>query len=157
MDICVITGDYLNGLHVPIHSTIDGLRKITKGIRTRYGFLGILGNHDTCNMVSPIEDLGIRMLINEDYRIKKDGDLIQFIGIDDVHYYYTDQAMYAMENVWAGFSIALVHSPELFDLAAEMGVDLYLCGHTHGGQVYLPGGTLVIKHLNRGKNFYSGH
>ena len=68
VDICVITGDYLNGLHVPIHSTIDSLRKITEGIRTRHGFLGILGNHDTCNMVSPMEDLGIRMLINENYR-----------------------------------------------------------------------------------------
>ena len=157
VDICVITGDYLDGLHVPIHSAIDGLKKITKGIKTRYGFLGILGNHDTCNMVSPMEDLGIRMLINEDYRINKDGESIQFIGIDDVHYYYTDQAMYTMENVGTDFSIALVHSPELFDLAAENGVDLYLCGHTHGGQVCLPGGTPVFKHLNHGKDFYSGH
>ncbi len=157
VDICVITGDYLNGLHVPIHTAIDGLRKITKGIRARHGFLGILGNHDTCNMVSSMEDLGIRMLINEDYRINKDEDSIQFIGVDDVHYYYTEQAMYAMENVGEEFSIALVHSPELFDLAAEMGVALYLCGHTHGGQVCLPGGTPVIKHLNRGKDFYSGH
>ncbi len=157
VDICVITGDYLNGLHVPIQSSIDSLRKITKGIRTRHGFLGILGNHDTCNMVSPMEDLGIQMLINEDYRINKDGESIQFIGVDDVHYYYTDQAMYTMEKVGTDFSIALVHSPELFDLAAEMGVSLYLCGHTHGGQVCLPGGTAIIKHLNRGKGFFNGH
>jgi predicted MPP superfamily phosphohydrolase len=157
VDICVITGDYLNGLHVPINNTIESLRKITKGIRTRYGFLGILGNHDTCHMVTPMEDLGIRMLINENYRIHKEGDYIQFIGTDDVHYYYTDQAMHAMENAVSDFSIALVHSPELFDMAAEMGVDLYLCGHTHGGQVCLPGGIPVIKHLNRGKDFYSGH
>jgi len=157
VDICVITGDYLNGLHVPINNTIESLRKITKGISTRYGFLGILGNHDTCHMVAPMENLGIRMLINENYRINKEGDSIQFIGTDDVHYYYTDQAMHAMENAVSDFSIALVHSPELFDMAAEMGVDLYLCGHTHGGQVCLPGGIPVIKHLNRGKDFYSGH
>ncbi len=157
VDICVITGDYLNGLHVPINNTIESLRKITKGIRTRHGFLGILGNHDTCHMVTPMEDLGIRMLINENYRIHKEGDYIQFIGTDDVHYYYTDQAMHAMENAVSDFSIALVHSPELFDMAAEMGVDLYLCGHTHGGQVCLPGGTPFITHLNRGKDFYSGY
>jgi predicted MPP superfamily phosphohydrolase len=157
VDLCVITGDYLNGLHLPIESTIDGLGKLTKGIRSRHGVLGILGNHDTCNMVSPMEDLGIKMLINEDCRINIDGESIQFIGIDDVHYYYTDQATYAMEKVGTGFSIALVHSPELYDLAANMGVDLYLCGHTHGGQVCLPGGTPVIKHLNRGKKYFSGH
>ena len=157
VDICVITGDYLNGLHVPINNAIESLRTITKGIRTRHGFLGILGNHDTCHMVTPMESLGIRMLINENFRLHKEGDCIQFIGIDDVHYYYTDQAMHAMENAGSDFSIALVHSPELFDMAEEMGVDLYLCGHTHGGQVCMPGGTPVITHLNRGKDFHSGH
>ena len=65
--------------------------------------------------------------------------------------------MHAMENAGSDFSIALVHSPELFDMAAEMGVDLYLCGHTHGGQVCLPGGIPFLTHLNRGKNFYSGY
>ncbi len=157
VDICVITGDYLEGLHVPINNAIESLRKITEGIKTRHGFLGILGNHDTCHMVAPMEDLGIRMLINENYRLHKEGDYIQFIGTDDVHYYYTDQAMHALENAGSDFSIALVHSPELFDIADEMGVNLYLCGHTHGGQVCMPGGTPLITHLNRGKDFYSGY
>ena len=157
VDLCILTGDYRKGLHGPINNTIESLRKITKGIKTRYGFLGILGNHDACHMVKPMEALGIRMLINESYRINIDGDYIQFIGTDDVHYYYTDQALHAMENAGSDFSIALVHSPELYDMAAEMGIDLYLCGHTHGGQVCLPGGKPVFTHLNRGKRFYSGH
>ena len=157
VDICVITGDYLEGIHVPINSAIESLRKITEGINTRHGFIGILGNHDTCHMVAPMEELGIRMLINEDYRLSKGSDCIQFIGTDDVHYYYTDQAMHALEKSGHDFSIALVHSPEIYDLAEKMGINLYLCGHTHGGQVRLPGGTPIIKHLNRGKEFYRGH
>ncbi len=157
VDICLITGDYLNGIHVPINSAIESLRKITKGIKSRHGFLGILGNHDTCHMVTPMEELGIRLLINEDYRLYKGSDCIQFIGTDDVHYYYTDQALHAMEKAGPDFSIALVHSPEIYDLAEEMGINLYLCGHTHGGQVCMPGGTPLITHLNRGKDFYSGH
>ncbi len=157
VDICVITGDYLEGIHVPINSAIESLRKITEGINTRHGFLGILGNHDTCHMVAPMEDLGIRMLINEDYRLSKGSDCIQFIGTDDVHYYYTDQAMHALEKSGSDFSIALVHSPEIYDLAEKMGINLYLCGHTHGGQVCIPRGTPIIKHLNRGKEFYRGH
>ncbi len=157
VDLCVITGDYLNGIHVPINNAIESLRKITKGIKTRHGFLGILGNHDTCHIVTPLENLGIRMLINENYRLHKEGDCIQFIGTDDVHYYYTDQAMHALENAESDFSIALVHTPEIYDLAENMGVNLYLCGHTHGGQVCIPGGTPLFTHLNRGKDFYSGY
>ena len=157
VDICVITGDYLEGIHVPINSTIDSLRKITEGINTRHGFLGILGNHVTCHMVTPMEDLGIRMLINEDYRLHKGSDCIQFIGTDDVHYYYTDQAMHTLEKSGSDTSIALVHSPEIYDLTEKMGINLYLCGHTHGGQVCMPGGTPIITNLNRGKDFYSGH
>ncbi len=157
VDICIITGDYLNGIHIPINSAIESLKKITKGVKTRHGFLAILGNHDTCHMVTPMEDLGIRMLINEDYRLHKGSDCIQFIGTDDVHYYYTDQALHALEKAGSDFSIALVHSPEIYDLAEKMGINLYLCGHTHGGQVCIPGGTPIITHLNRGKDFYSGH
>ncbi|MDP6923917.1 MAG: metallophosphoesterase [Candidatus Scalindua sp.] len=157
VDICVITGDYLEGIHVPINSAIESLRKITEGINTRHGFLGILGNHDTCHMVAPMEDLGIRMLINEDYKLCKGSDYIQFIGTDDVHYYYTDQAMHALEKSGSDFSIALIHSPEIYDLAEKMEINLYLCGHTHGGQVCLPGGTPIIKHLNRGKQFNRGY
>jgi hypothetical protein len=50
----------------------------------------------------------------------------------------------------------LVHSPELFDLAAVNGYKLYLCGHTHGGQICLPGGIPVIRHLYNGKKYYRG-
>ena len=157
VDLCVLTGDYRLSLHGQIKKPIKCLEKMTKGIKSRYGFLGILGNHDTCHMVAPMEDLGIKVLINESYRINKDGDSIQFIGTDDVHYYYTDQALHALEEAGPGFSIALVHSPELYDVATEMGIDLYLCGHTHAGQVCLPGGMPIIKHLNCGKEFYRGY
>jgi hypothetical protein len=54
----------------------------------------------------------------------------------------------------AGFLIALVHSPELYEVAAAHSVDLYLCGHTHGGQICLPGGRPVVKHLNRGRHLF---
>ena len=38
-----------------------------------------------------------------------------------------------------------MHSPELVDAAAAAGVALYLCGHTHAGQVCLPGGIPVLQ------------
>ena len=157
VDLCVLTGDYRTKLHGLNKQTMIGLKYLVNNIKSRHGFLGILGNHDDCHMVNPMEQMGIRMLINNTCLIERGDERIQFIGTDDVHYYYTDQALHCMEPAEKEFSIALVHSPELFDLAASMGVDLYLCGHTHGGQVCLPGGIALLKHLNRGHAYYRGH
>ena len=156
VDICVFTGDYRADLHGPIKKIMKSLEKIVSSVKSSNGFLGILGNHDGCHMVTPMENMGIRMLINESFGIERDGEILQFIGTDDVHYYYTDQVWNALENVNSKFSIALVHSPELYDVAAKMGVDLYLCGHTHGGQICLPGGIPIITHVNHGRKFYKG-
>ncbi|MEI6414261.1 MAG: metallophosphoesterase [Pseudomonadota bacterium] len=157
VDLCVLTGDYRTKLHGPIDETMNHLRFLVSGIRSRQGFLGVLGNHDDCHMVAPMEDMGIRMLINESCALERAGQKLQIIGTDDVHYYYTDQALHALERARQGFTIALIHSPELYEEAARMGVALYLCGHTHGGQVCLPGGRKIITHLNRGHAFYKGY
>jgi predicted MPP superfamily phosphohydrolase len=155
-DLCVLTGDYRTELHGPIKPTLGGLRALVAGLRSREGVLGVLGNHDGCHMVAPMEAMGVRMLVNESVEIVRGGARLLVVGTDDVHYYFTDQAVHALEAAGAVFSIALVHSPELYDVASEMGVDLYLCGHTPGGQVALPGGRAVITHLSRGRRFYKG-
>jgi len=156
-DLCVLTGDYRTELHGPIGPVMSSLRGLVAGLRARHGTLAILGNHDDCHMVAPLEEMGVRMLINESVAIERGGARIVVVGTDDVHYYYTDQALHALERASdAPFSIALVHSPELFDVASGLGIDLYLCGHTHGGQVCLPGGIPILTHLNRGRRYYRG-
>jgi predicted MPP superfamily phosphohydrolase len=155
-DVCVLTGDYRTELHGPIRPTMERLRPLVSGLRSREGVLAVLGNHDDCHMVGPMEAMGIRVLVNESVQLARGDARIQFVGTDDVHYYFTDQAVLALEKAGPLFTVALVHSPELFDVAAELGVDLYLCGHTHAGQVCLPGGWPVITHLSRGRRFYRG-
>ena len=155
-DLCVLTGDYRTELHGPIGPTMDGLRPLVSGLRSRHGVVGVLGNHDDCHMVGPMEAMGIRVLVNEGIRLTRGEDVLQVVGTDDVHYYFTDQAVHALEAARDAFTIALVHSPEAYDVAAHLGVDLYLCGHTHAGQVCLPGGRPVIRHLSRGRRFYRG-
>ena len=156
-DLCVLTGDYRTELHGPIRAVMASLQRLVAGIDSREGFLGVLGNHDDCHMVAPMEAMGIRMLINESVVLTRGGDRLRIVGTDDVHYYYTDQSLHALEAARDDFTIALVHSPELFDAAAEAGVDLYLCGHTHGGQVCLPGGIAPVKHLRAGRHLFRGH
>lgn len=155
-DLCVLTGDYRTELHGPIRAVMESLGRLVSGIRTREGCLGVLGNHDDCHMVAPMEAMGIRMLINERVTLERAGDRVQIVGTDDVHYYYTDQSLHALEAARDAFTIALVHSPELYDAAADAGVALYLCGHTHGGQVCLPGGIPIMRHLRTGEEFFRG-
>jgi predicted MPP superfamily phosphohydrolase len=156
-DLCVMTGDYRTELHGPIRDVMRSLEALVCGIRSRQGFLGVLGNHDDCHMVAPMEAMGIRMLINESVVLSREGERLRIVGTDDVHYYYTDQSLHALEAARDDFTVALVHSPELFDAAENAGVSLYLCGHTHGGQVCLPGGMAPLKHVRAGREFYKGH
>lgn len=156
-DLCVLTGDYRTELHGLQKHIIQSLEYLLGSIQSIHGFIGILGNHDGCHMINPMEKIGIHTLVNSSCYITKGDERIKIIGTDDVHYYYTDQALHALENADEEFSIALVHSPELYDMAAIMGVDLYLCGHTHAGQICLPGGKPIITHLNRGRKYFRGY
>jgi predicted MPP superfamily phosphohydrolase len=156
VDLCVLTGDYRTKLHGLHKHVIRKLEYLIQRIHSRHGFIGILGNHDGCHMLNPMEQIGITMLVNAACFVHQGKNRIRIIGTDDVHYYYTDQALHALEHADEDFTIALIHSPELYDVAAEMGVDLYLCGHTHAGQICLPGGMAVLVHLNRGRKYYRG-
>jgi uncharacterized protein len=80
------------------------------------------------------------MLLNECVRIEHDGEYIYLGGIDDAHYYRVDNIQRAASEVPDGsFSILLSHTPEIYRQAAHAGVDVLLSGHTHGGQICLPG------------------
>ena len=102
--------------------------------------MAVLGNHDTIRMVPGIEEMGVRMLLNESDSIVRGDQRIHLAGIDDAHYYRADN----LEKAAAGiphdeFSILLSHTPEIYRQAAHAGFKLMLSGHTHGGQVCLPG------------------
>ena len=155
-DLCVLTGDYRVKTHGGFKRILEPMRKITKATKAKDGILGVLGNHDTYLMVSDLEKMGIRILSNETVTVDKKNERIAITGTDDPHYYYTDQAVNCLEEEIGGFKIVLAHSPELYDVAAENNYSLYLCGHTHGGQICLPGGIPIFTHVYTGRKFYRG-
>jgi len=156
VDLCVLTGDYRKRVSGPFEQILPSFEKLVSQSRARNGIYAILGNHDSADMVEPFEALGIRVLINETHTILRRGAMLHLTGTDDVHYYYTDAARQALAGAPEGFKIALIHSPELADAAAENGFQLYLAGHTHGGQVCLPGGWPIITHMNRYRRYARG-
>jgi predicted MPP superfamily phosphohydrolase len=157
VDMCVFTGDYKLSVHGGYLHIIPAMEKIVAKISARDGIVATLGNHDTIFMVNPFEKMGIRVLANETISLNRAGDVIHFTGVDDPHYYFTQMAVEALESSPAGFKIALIHSPELYDLAEDSGFSLYLAGHTHGGQITLPNKKPIIKHLHNGKHLAKGH
>lgn len=155
-DLCALTGDYRFRVHGPADSVGPGMRMLTAALRPRDGVFAILGNHDCAGMAPLFESLGIRMLVNETATLTRGGEALHLTGIDDVHYYWSEDASSALRHAPPGCRVALVHSPEMAEEAAASGVSLYLTGHTHGGQVCLPGGLPVITHSRGRRRFAAG-
>lgn len=137
-DLCVLTGDYRGKTFGPFEATLDGIARVRAHLMgTVYG---VLGNHDTIQMVPGLEAMGIRMLLNECEAILRGDQPIYLAGIDDAHYFRVDNIEKAGSGIPEGaFSILLSHTPEIYRQAAHAGFNLLLSGHTHGGQICLPG------------------
>jgi hypothetical protein len=141
-DICVLTGDYRGQTYGPFDDTLAGLA----AVRTRINapIYGVLGNHDTIRMVPGMEEMGIRMLLNESEPLHRDGARIHLAGIDDAHYFRVDNIEKTAERIpHDEVSILLSHTPEIYRQAAHAGFNVLLGGHTHGGQICLPGSIPV--------------
>ena len=156
VDLGVLTGDYREKISGGFKNILSPMKRIVSSIQARDGIMAILGNHDSYQMVEYFEEMGINMLANETVAIDRNDGRMLVTGLDDPYYYYTDQSVRALEETPEGFKIALVHTPSMFDVAADNGYCLYLCGHTHGGQICMPGGKAVIIHLRHGRKYYRG-
>ena len=141
-DLCVLTGDYRGKTFGPFEATLDILAKVRT--RLKQPIYGVLGNHDTIRMVPAMEAMDIRMLLNEcDVIIR--GDQRISGRIDDAHFFRADNIEKAALPIPNGaFSILLSHTPEVYRQAAHANFNLMLSGHTHGGQLCLPG-SIPIK------------
>lgn len=155
-DVCLLTGDFRKDLTGPFDGILPAMADLAARVATRHGIFAVLGNHDTAEMVEPFEALGIRVLANETHSLRRGAAALHLTGVDDVHYYYTGGARDALALAPEGFRIAVVHSAELADAAAEEGYHLYLAGHTHGGQVCLPGGWPILTQMTRFRRYARG-
>jgi uncharacterized protein len=142
-DLCVLTGDYRTRTYGPYQPTLDAMTRIRPHLKGPV--YAVLGNHDTIRMVPHFEALGIRVLLNESVEIERRGAVVHLAGIEDAHKYRLhDFAKVASTIRRDRVLILLSHTPEAYDEAARAGFHLMLCGHTHGGQICLPGGFPLI-------------
>lgn len=154
-DAAVLTGDYRNKTDGDDSVCLREMAKVIRVLAPRRW--GILGNHDFLEMVPHLESAGLPILLNEVAAIERGGQRIWIAGVDDPHFYGGDDVVRVRSAIPIGdFAILLAHSPENFSKAERAGFDLQLSGHTHGGQLCLPGGTPVVLPCKIDRKFVKG-
>jgi predicted MPP superfamily phosphohydrolase len=146
-DLVALTGDIFD--FDPRHVE-DGARRLA-GLRARLGVFAVLGNHDTYTGTElVVRSLGehapaLRLLRGDVVRLPGAAPLY-VAGVDDPGRDWTGRtlSLRALDELAArlpgdGPVVLLVHRPEAFPQAARLGFPLVLAGHTHGGQIALPG------------------
>ena len=141
-DVLLLGGDFVTFLP----AEIDWLAPELGAITAPHGRYAVLGNHDwwadTPYIVERLESAGIQVLTNRNVRLDSPFDDIWICGLDD-HWCGEPDAEAALSGA-VGSRVVLMHSPSaLLDLDGAR-FDLALCGHTHGGQLALPGGIPIV-------------
>jgi predicted MPP superfamily phosphohydrolase len=143
-DLCIFGGDSCFE-HYFSDKACSMMEHIARGLVKKTPVLGILGNHDFYPIAQMLDAVGFRMLLNENTCLERDGQKLWFAGVEDGHYFHAEDLDEAAKGIPAGdCKILLSHSPEMYKQGASAGFDLCLSGHTHGGQICLPGGASLV-------------
>lgn len=154
-DVCVLTGDFRYRTFGPFAGALAALGRLRPHLGERV--YAVLGNHDSIRMVPGIEALDIRVLMNESEPIRRGEAAIYLAGIDDAHYFGTHSLHRAAHDIPDdACAVLLSHTPEPYRHAAHADFSLMLCGHTHGGQICLPGGVPIITDSDAPRRYARG-
>lgn len=139
-DLIVITGDLVDTKLEFAKPALDEL----KNLKSSFGTYFIIGNHEYFHGVKPIIDyvnfLGIKVLENENIYIGKENEGFYLCGVYDRfgnrYGDYIPDINKALENTKNSPIVLLAHQPKFIEEINTKDIDLILCGHTHGGQIF---------------------
>lgn len=156
-DICCLLGDYRWSLSDHNHRVLANMQKLLQAVTVRSGIYAIPGNHDDDDLIRQIAQLGVQILKNVSIPLELNSHRVWLIGIDDPHDRRRDDLSLALTNVPPSeCKILLAHSPDIVEKAARIGIDLYLAGHTHGGQICLKRYGPIITNTRVNRRFGFG-
>ena len=154
-ELLVLTGDYRDRSFGAFDGALAALARLRAA--TGAPAIAVLGNHDSIRMVEPMRRLGIEVLVNAHAHVRFDarggrfrGAELAVAGVDDPAYYRLHDARAATRGIAPGTpTLLLAHSPAVADAVARDCPAVHAClsGHTHGGQIRLPGGVPLARHL----------
>lgn len=147
LDVILCTGDIVEDkrTHIP---AMPQVTRLLPALKSRLGLYTILGNHDNYNLGLRLREMGINVLDGERQEIAGAPLPIELIAAPG----------HRREHLFDGFAsrfappspsvprIVMAHFPDHYPKLEMLSPDVYLCGHTHGGQICLPGGWPILKH-----------
>ena len=138
-DAIAITGDFVDGPLAELRDEVEPLREL----RARDGIFYVTGNHEyywrADEWCPALQSLGLEFLKNEHRVITRNGRQIVFAGVTDPvgRDSHKQDPVRALAGAPApSVKILLSHRPQTAGAANELGADLQLSGHTHGGQFF---------------------
>ena len=158
-DLIVLTGDYLNLDYLDDPVSLSEARRFLSQLQAPYGIFAVSGTVDPPRLMEALfVDLPITVLQNQSQIISLPGGDLHLIGVSYTGSTGDAQVLsrLAKQIPAQDFSLLLYHTPDLAESAALAGINLYLAGHTHGGQVRLPLYGAVVTFSTYGKRFESG-
>ncbi len=142
-DLILFSGDFLNLSYLHDATAAAGLKTFLNSLHAPLGVYGVTGSPavDLPELFPElVQDTGLTLLNNQEIEIDAGNGKIALTGLFCTHNPDKDfaqlQAFHSPSNL---FSILLYHTPDIAPLAQDAGFDLQLSGHTHGGQIRLPG------------------
>lgn len=160
-DIVALTGDFVatrNSEGIPFMSAIHGLR-------SKYGIFGCLGNHDMYTHAEEFfedafQKAGFKLLRNSNQYVEINGERLNVIGVDFIENQPKGDDPTLADVLSTipldGPTLLLSHNPNTFPDAARAGIDVTLSGHTHGGQIVLKLGGILITPARIATMFVAG-
>lgn len=159
-DIIALTGDFV----ATTNEQVEPFTRAMSALKAKYGVFACLGNHDIFTHAEEViahrfANAGFKLLRNKNEIIEIDGAKLNVIGVD--YFFVTRATSSALDQVLRslsleGTTILLQHAPQLFPQAAKFGIDLTLSGHTHGGQIALTFGGVIIAPARLSTMFLAG-
>ncbi len=158
-DLIVLTGDYLNQEFIFDPLARQAVRDLLAQLHAPLGVFAVTGSVDTPSDTTAIFDgLDITMLNDESVRLPFDSGDLYVVGVANEG---LSRDRRALENLMDSIppeaaTLLLYHTPDLIETAAAEGIDLYLAGHTHGGQIRLPFYGAIVTFSAYGKQYEMG-
>jgi predicted MPP superfamily phosphohydrolase len=162
-DLIVLTGDFLNTSYNDDPRALADLRLLLGQLHAPGGVYAVWGTIDVDlpALLRPVlEDAGIIVLEDQAIERTVNGHRLWLMGVSCSRDLVADGASLGSLLAAAppgAFTLLLYHTPDLMPQAASLGVDLYLAGHTHGGQWRLPFFGAIFTSSHYWKRYEAGH
>ena len=150
-DIIVFTGDTLN-----VREALPRFREMMASLQATMGKYAVRGNFDVCYWqdLKVFKNTGFTVLDKDSVHLRKNGESIRIAGLSCA---YTNGHKAVLAPLpHESYNVFLYHVPDLAEDIGDLPVDLYLAGHTHGGQVALPFYGALATLSKHGKKYESG-